>query len=104
MSPSLELQEHVLRELRFDPRVDASKIGVIATPDGVVTLTGSAGSYSEKLAAEEAAKRVHGVRAIANDIEVMIPGVNRRSDTKIAEKAIEALKNRAVPLDTVRVV
>ena len=65
MSPAISLQEAVMRELRFDPRVDASKIGVMTTPSGVVTLTGTANTYMEKLAAEEAAKRVHGVRAVA---------------------------------------
>src|SRR5260370_39501226 len=98
MSPATDLQENVLKELRFDPRVNASKIGVMATPDGVVTLTGSVNSFSEKLAAEEAAKRVYGVRAIANDIEVILPGAARRSDTAIAEATLNALRMRATPL------
>jgi osmotically-inducible protein OsmY len=97
------LQENVLRELRFDPRVDASKIGVTATEDGVITLVGTVNSYTEKLAAEEAAKRVFGVRAVANNIEVVIPGSLRRSDTDIAEAAVNALKARATPLDNIKV-
>jgi osmotically-inducible protein OsmY len=83
--------------------VDATKIGVTATPEGVITLTGTVSTFGEKLAAEEAAKRVAGVRAVANDIEVVIPGSARRSDTDIAESAIQALMNRATPLDRVRV-
>lgn len=97
------LQENVLRELRFDPRVDASKIGVTATEDGVISLVGTVNSYTEKLAAEEAAKRVFGVRAVANNIEVVIPGSLRRSDTDIAEAAVNALKARATPLDNIKV-
>lgn len=104
MSPSLELQENVLRELRFDPRVDASKIGVIARADRIVTLAGTVDSYAEKLAAEEAAKRVRGVRAIANDIEVVIPGTARRSDTDIAERALSALTLRGAPLEKIKVI
>jgi len=92
-----------MRELRFDPRVDASKIGVMTTPSGVVTLTGTVNTYMEKLAAEEAAKRVHGVRAVANDIEVFISGGDRRSDMDIAEAALIALKARATPLDDIKV-
>jgi osmotically-inducible protein OsmY len=103
MSPAISLQEAVLKELRFDPRVDASRIGVTATPNGVVTLTGTVNTYMEKLAAEEAAKRVHGVRAVANDIQVFIPGGDRRSDTDIAEAALIALKARATPLDQIKV-
>jgi osmotically-inducible protein OsmY len=60
MSPATNLQESVLKELRFDPPVDASKIGVTATASGIVTLTGSVNTFTEKLAAEEAAKRVYG--------------------------------------------
>ena len=104
MSPATDLQDRVLRELRFDPRVEASKIGVTATPNGTVTLTGTVNSYTEKLAAEEAAKRVAGVRAIANDIEVVLPGTSRRSDTAIAEAALNALKSRATPLDNIKVI
>jgi len=104
MSPATDLQDRVLRELRFDPRVEASKIGVTATPNGTVTLTGTVNSYTEKLAAEEAAKRVAGVRAIANDIEVALPGTSRRSDTAIAEAALNALKSRATPLDNIKVI
>src|SRR6202163_3004681 len=103
MSPAISLQEAVLRELRFDPRVDASKIGVTATSNGVVTLTGTANTYMEKLAAEEAAKRVRCVLAVANDIEVFISGSDRRSDTDIAEAALIALKARATPLEQIKV-
>jgi osmotically-inducible protein OsmY len=61
----------VLRQLEWDPEVDASEVG-IAAKNGAVTLTGYIDSYSGKLAAERAAKRVRGVRAAANDIEVRL--------------------------------
>src|SRR3989442_8827032 len=104
MSPAISLQESVLRELRFDPRVDASKIGVTATANGIVTLTGSVHTYMENLAAEQAAKRVHGVRAVVNDIEVFVSASNRRSDVDIAEAALNALKARATPLESIKVI
>jgi len=103
VSPAIDLQESVLEELRFDPRVDASKIGVTTTADGIVTLTGSVGTFTEKLAAEEAAKRVQGVRAVVNDIEVFIKKSGRRSDTEIAESALTALRARSMPLESVKV-
>ena len=103
VSPAIDLQESVLKELRFDPRVDASKIGITTTADGIVTLTGSVGTFTEKLAAEEAAKRVQGVRAVVNNIEVFIKKSGRRSDTEIAESALTALRARSMPLESVKV-
>lgn len=91
MRANTQLQKSVLAELEWDPRVDASKIGV-ATVDGVVTLTGSVPSYPEKIAAERAVKRVKGVRGIANDLEVHLPGALRPGDTELAEAALRALK------------
>jgi osmotically-inducible protein OsmY len=93
----------VLRELRFDPRVEASRIGVSATADGVVTLSGTVDQYVQKVAAEQAAKRVYGVRALANDIQVAIPSANVHSDTEIAEWAVIALRDRSTPLNGVKV-
>jgi osmotically-inducible protein OsmY len=72
MKSDQELQADVLAELKWDPRVHGNEIGVIAK-DGAVTLTGAVQSYAEKLAAESAAKRVKGVRAIAEDLEVKLP-------------------------------
>ncbi len=64
-----QLRHHVLDELDFEPSVDATRIGVSVNA-GVVTLTGFVSSYAEKLAAERAARRVFGVKAIAQEIEV----------------------------------
>jgi osmotically-inducible protein OsmY len=63
-----DIQRDVQAELKWEPRVQATEIGV-AVKDGVVTLTGWVDSYSKRWAAEEAAHRVRGVKAVANDIE-----------------------------------
>lgn len=67
-----ELQRDVLDELKWDPSVNAAHIGVSAK-NGVVTLSGYVPSYWEKYAAEKAAKRVYGVMAVANELEVKLP-------------------------------
>jgi osmotically-inducible protein OsmY len=98
-----ELQSDVLDELRWEPSVDAAHIGV-SVKNGVVTLTGHVPSYAEKYAAERAAQRVHGVRAVANEIDVKLPGSSRRTDEDIALAAVNTLKaNLSVPHDKVKV-
>ncbi len=103
MKGDLDLQSDVLDELQWEPSVNAANIGVTAR-HGVVTLTGSVPTFSERLMAEKVAKRVHGVKAIANDIEVNLALTGERTDTHIAEAAVEALKwNRAVPSERIKV-
>jgi len=85
----LRVRDAVTHQLEWDPAVDASGVGVAAR-QGAVTLTGSIGSYSGKLAAERAAKRVIGVRAVANDIEVKT--VAGRTDADIAADAATMLR------------
>ena len=98
-----ELQEDVIRELRWEPRIDAAHIGV-AAKEGIVTLTGVVPSYADKYAAESTAKRVHGVRAVVNKLEVKLPGTSERTDEDIAQAALSALKsNYLVPDDKIRV-
>ena len=95
----VEIQNAVLSELRWEPRVQPNEIGVIAK-DGVVTLTGFVDSYSKSYAAEEAAHRVRGVKAVANDIQVKLPSSSERSDTDIAAAAVRALEWDAfVPIE-----
>ena len=89
----------VVRQLDWDPEIDASAIGVSAA-DGVVTLTGFVDSYAEKLAAERVAKLVRGVRGVANDITVRL--MVGRTDPDIAHDAIVCLKTRP-DLSTVQV-
>jgi osmotically-inducible protein OsmY len=87
----LEIKRDVEEELRLNPDLDASDIAV-AVKDGVVTLSGFTRSYSQKWEAERTAKRVAGVRGIANDIEVRLPVFNRRPDPEIARDAVTAIQ------------
>src|SRR3978361_1792441 len=86
-----QLQSDVLAELKWEPRVLPNEIGVVVK-DGVVTLTGWVDSYTKKWAAEEAAHRVRGVKAVANDIEVRLGGTADRNDCDIAAAAVQALE------------
>lgn len=85
----LELRAAVVEQLEWDPAVDAGGIGV-TTHEGAVTLTGFINTYAGKLAAERAAKRVRGVRAVANDLDVKL--VSGRTDADIAADAAAMLR------------
>ncbi|HVA45140.1 MAG TPA: BON domain-containing protein [Pirellulales bacterium] len=103
MKTDTQLRHDVLDELQFDPSVDANQIGVMAK-EGVITLTGVVDTFGEKVAAERVAKRVYGVRAVANDIHVHVPGELERTDQEIAEAALHVLKWDAfVPQDRLTV-
>jgi osmotically-inducible protein OsmY len=98
-----DIQRDVLAELGWEPRVEANEIGV-AVKDGVVTLTGWVDSFSKSWAAEEAALRVRGVRAVANDIEVRLVGADERTDADVAADVARALElNASVPRDRISV-
>lgn len=86
-----EIQAEVQAELKWEPRVQATEIGV-AVKDGVVTLTGWVDSYTKRWAAEEAAHRVRGVKVVANDIEVRLSTGGERTDPEIATAAARALQ------------
>jgi osmotically-inducible protein OsmY len=86
-----EIQRDVLEELGWDARLQPNEVGV-TVKDGVVTLTGSVDSYAKKWAAERTAHRLRGVRAVANDIEVRLPGSAARTDPDIAMAATRALE------------
>lgn len=86
-----EIQSDVLAELRWDARVLPNEVGV-AVKDGVVTLTGWVDSYVKRWAAEDAAHRVRGVKAVANDIEVRLSPDDKRTDADIAEAVVRALQ------------
>jgi osmotically-inducible protein OsmY len=86
-----EIKRDVEEELRFDPDIDETDIGV-AVKDGVVTLSGFARSYGQRQAAEAAAKRISGVLGVVNDVEVRLPIIHRRPDPDIARDAVEAIK------------
>jgi osmotically-inducible protein OsmY len=95
----LRTREAVMRQLEGDPRVDASEVGVSAT-EGAVLLSGFIDTYEGKLAAERAAKRVRGVRAVANDLQVKLRLT--RTDDDIARDAARALQLRAAIPDKVQ--
>ncbi len=98
-----QIQRDVLEELKWDARVQPNEIGV-AVKDGIVTLTGWVDSFTKKWAAEEAALRVPGVKAVANDIEVRLPFESERTDADLAAAAIRALEwDAAIPRDAVKV-
>ena len=99
--PDVHLRDAVTQQLEWDSQVDASAIGVVAKK-GVVTLTGFIDSYAGKLAAERAAKRVRGVRAVANDIQVRLR--LERTDADIAADAVRALDLRGTLPATIQVV
>jgi osmotically-inducible protein OsmY len=86
-----EIQQDVLRELKWDTRVEETEVGV-EVGQGVVTLTGTVSSWAKKMAAQEAAHRVAGVLDVANDIEVKTPGSLGRTDTEIAQAVRRALE------------
>ena len=90
MSTDSDLQRAVLDELRWEPSVEAARIGVTANA-GVVTLTRHVQNYSQKLGAEKAASRVKGVKAVAEEIDVKLPYDLKRGDEDIAAAAIDRL-------------
>jgi len=98
-----QLRQNVLDELEFEPSVDAANIGV-AVDGGVVTLSGHVSSYAEKLATEQAVRKVKGVRAIAQEIEVRYPTDKTTADDEIAKRALSVLKWHAeIPDGAVKV-
>jgi osmotically-inducible protein OsmY len=94
------LHEVVRRQLDEDPAIRAHDIAIVAS-EGVITLTGFVDSYAEKVAAEETVKRVRGVRAVANDVEVKVR--DERTDSEIAKEAIHSLESHTSVPDRVTV-
>lgn len=102
-SAAVDLKDDVIEELKWEPSVNEAEIGVIVK-DGVVTLTGNVMSWFEKTAAERAAQRVSGVRAVVNALQVQLPTVGERTDQDIANAAIESLRwHSSLPSDVVKV-
>lgn len=97
------LRQAVMDELEWDPSFNAQHIGV-AVEEGVVTLTGHVGSYVERLAAEKAVKRVKGVRAIAEEIDVRFPNDKKTSDDQIARRALDVIAwDSTIPKDKIQI-
>jgi osmotically-inducible protein OsmY len=99
-----EVKQHVQNALDWEPILDAGDIG-IAVDEGVVTLRGNVRSFAERTAAERAALRVYGVKAVANDLTVRLASMFQKTDTEIAQAAVSALHwNTVVPEGQVTVV
>ena len=90
MKSDSQIKKEVLEELKWEPSVNATHIGVEVT-DGVVTLAGHVATYAEKWHAEDAVQRVTGVRALAVEIDVVITGVSERTDSDIAASIAQTL-------------
>lgn len=98
-----QLRQNVIDELEFEPSIDAASIGV-AAEHGVVTLSGHVTSYPQKMAAERAVWRVRGVKGLAQNVDVRLPGHKRRADDEIAQRAVNILAwNTQVPNGAVKV-
>lgn len=103
MKTDLEIQKDVMAELQWQPFLHAAEIGV-SVKNGIVTLTGQVDSYAKKLEAEQAAKKVFGVKAVAEEIQVGLSPAYRKNDTEIAAAVLHALKwHTAIPDDRVQV-
>lgn len=103
MKSDLEIRDNVLAELKWEPNLDETQIGVIVE-DGVVTLSGQVDDYQKKVAANKAAKRVFGVKAVAEDIEVKYGEDYKKTDKEIAKAAVKALEwNTTVPQDSITI-
>ena len=98
-----QIKNDVLAELKYEPSVKATDIGVLVK-DGILTLNGFVDSYADKWSAVRAAKRVAGVKAIADDIEVKVPNAYHRSDTDIAAAAASQIKwSTSLPPEAVKI-
>ena len=97
------LQQQIIDELDFDPQVNPAHIGIIVD-DGVVTLAGHVTDYAEKLAAEAAVRRVKGVRAVADELQVRVPNHKRTADDEIATRVADMFEwDARIPKDDIRV-
>lgn len=103
MKTDHELKRDVETELKWEPSVNEAHIGVSART-GVITLSGHVTTYAEKHGAEQASKRVYGVRAVANELDVKLESRDQRSDEDIAEACLNALRaHSSVPEDQIKV-
>jgi osmotically-inducible protein OsmY len=99
----LVLRQDILDELNFDPEVQSAHIGV-AVDKGVVTLTGHVATYAEKLAADAAVRRVKGVRAVAEELEVRVPNHKKTADDEIAARAADIVSwDSRLPQNQIRI-
>jgi osmotically-inducible protein OsmY len=103
MKTDKKLQEDVLAELDFEPSVNAAHVGVTAN-NGVITLTGEVESFALKMAISRVIERVSGVFGIADEMKINLPSSHVRTDTDIAQAAVEALEwSWLIPRESIKV-
>lgn len=103
MKTDSQIQKDVMDQLSWEPYLNAAQIGV-AVKNGIVTLSGQVDTYSKKLIAENAAKKISGVKAIAEDIQIGVSPVYNKTDAEIAEAVLNALKwHTAVQEDKIKI-
>ncbi len=103
MKTDNEIQKDVIEQLKWEPFLNSSQIGV-AVKNGIVTLSGRVDTFSKKILAEKATKKVSGVKAIAEDIQVGISPSYKKTDTEIAEAVVNALKwHTMIPEEKIKV-
>ena len=103
MKSDIEIQKDVIEQLKWEPFLNSAQIGV-AVKNGIVTLSGQVDAYSKKILAEKTTKKVSGVKAIAEDIQVGISPVYKKTDTEIAETVVNALKwHTMIPDEKIKV-
>ncbi len=104
MKTDLEIQNDVQEELKFQPFLKSSEVGV-AVKDGIVTLSGIVDTYSKKISAENATKKVEGVTAVVQNIEVKLASSGKKTDVDIAEAVRNNLKwSSTVPYENLKVI
>lgn len=103
MKTDIQIQEDVIEQLKWEPAVKAAEIGVAVT-GGVVTLSGKVDSYYKKIMAERAVRKVSGVKAVAEDLQVGLQAGDQKTDAELATGVVHALRwDNAVPDERIRV-
>jgi osmotically-inducible protein OsmY len=103
MKSDIQIQQDVMDQLKWEPGLHAAEIGV-SVKNGIVTLSGLVDSYSEKITAEDATKKIAGVKAVAEDIQVGMSPVYRKTDAEIADAVVFALRwNTSIPDQKIRI-
>jgi osmotically-inducible protein OsmY len=102
MKTDFQIQQDIVEELKWNPQVTHTHL-TAAVCDGVVTLGGNVPTYIEKMAAEEAAQKVSGVKAVANEIHVKLLGSFERTDEEIAHAAVSALRWNVMVPDNLKI-
>lgn len=103
MKTDMQIQEDVIEQLKWNPAVNAAEIGVAVT-HGVVTLSGKVQSFNQKIMAEQSVRKVTGVKAIAENLEVGISPNEKKTDAELAEAIVDAFYwNNAVPEGKIKI-